>query len=426
MSVTNSYLPSVGARDMRDLKGVSRSPAMALLQRLTVPAAPRPKDKPSAPGVEAAEQAAFQALRTFAPGDYVKWVYQYFRFRIGPRHRFLTYEGKQPSDGIYSLEGEDDEIRIGVAGDWGTGTDEAHRIASLIANAKPHYTIHLGDVYFVGDSSEVRENFLGQRRNSRGYTPCQWPIGSKASFALNGNHEMYARGIAYFDEILPAMGPVADGEAQGQPASFFCLKNDDWCILGLDTGYNSVGLPLLEQVWSPDADLPDAVVRWLETIAPQIEKQAVVILTHHQVLSVYDDCFTKPADQIFAILKRPVVWLWGHEHRLVLYEPFDGSDRHWPRIIGRCIGHGGMPVDLPGARKAGSIGTASFVDKRPYHNDERLHIGINGFARLTFRGRELRIDYIDVFGETLYAERLKAEAGAAVMQAAENFALTPP
>ena len=119
------------------------------------------------------------------------------------------------------------------------------------------------------------------------------PLGSNASFALNGNHEMYARGVGYFTEILPAMGPMFDGKAQGQPASFFCLKNDDWCVLGLDTGYNSVGLPLLEYVWHPDAALPDAIVQWLQAIASQIVTQAVIILTHHQVLSVYDDCFTK-------------------------------------------------------------------------------------------------------------------------------------
>jgi hypothetical protein len=281
-------------------------------------------------------------------------------------------------------------------------------------------------VYFVGDASEVQGNFLGLPRAGASYTPCAWPHGSKASFALNGNHEMYARGFAYFDQILPAMGPMVGGKAQGQPASFFCLKNDDWCILGLDTGYNSVGLPLLEYIWSPDASLRNEVVTWLQGIAALLDRQAVIIMTHHQVLSVYDDCFTKQADQIFAIFRRPVFWLWGHEHRLVIYEPFENSSRGWQTITGRCIGHGGMPVDLPGDRKAGAIGTASFVDRRPYHNDEKLDFGINGFARLTIKGETLRIDYIDLFDDTVYSERLRASAGAVVMEGSENFSLSLP
>jgi hypothetical protein len=418
--------PSVGAKDLRDLKGVWRSVGIALLQRQNVPSKPRSQDQMDAPeeAADTAGRAAFQALKQFSPGDYVKWFSEYLTYRFGFRHPFATYAGKQPADGMYPLEGDGGAITIGIAGDWGTGTDEAHRVAKLIGEAAPDYTIHLGDVYFVGDPAEVRENFLGEARKGYGYTPCAWPLGRKASFALNGNHEMYARGIGYFRDILPAMGPMVDGKAQGQPASFFCLKNDDWCVLGLDTGYNSVRWPLLEYVWSPDAALPDAIVTWLQAIAPQIEQQAVIILTHHQVLSVYDDCFTKQADQIFAILKRPVLWLWGHEHRLVVYEPFDGRARGWPVITGRCIGHGGMPVDLPGTHKAGSIGKAALVDRRRYRNDEKLHVGVNGFVRLTLKGAALGIDYVDLYGDTVYTERFRAEAGAVVAAGAENFALS--
>jgi predicted phosphodiesterase len=56
----------------------------------------------------------------------------------------------------------------------------------------PDFTIHLGDVYYVGDDNEVRENFLGEKTSP--YAPVRWPMGAKGSFALNGNHEMYADG----------------------------------------------------------------------------------------------------------------------------------------------------------------------------------------------------------------------------------------
>jgi hypothetical protein len=169
--MTEDGSPSVGAKDLQDLKGVSRSPAVALMQKQIVPPAPRPKD--SSPGVPVASasavaqegslarsaKAAYQALKQFQPSDYVKWFAEYLRYRFGARHAFPTYEGKYPADGIYPLEGSDGEVRMSLAGDWGTGTDEAYRVAELMGKTKPHYTIHLGDVYFVGDAVESAEIF---------------------------------------------------------------------------------------------------------------------------------------------------------------------------------------------------------------------------------------------------------------------------
>ena len=281
---------------MQDLQGASRFPIVAIAQKQAQPDEPRPPGATAAPAAETTAAAQiFTALKQFSTSDFVNWAVDYVKYRFGKKHAFPVYA--QPEDGIYPLEG-DGEIRLGLASDWGTGTDEAYKVGQLIAAFKPHYTVHLGDVYFVGDAAEVGHNFLGQPAPGSKFTPCRWPAGSKASFALNGNHEMLARGFGYFDGILPAMGEMKGGVAQGQKASFFCLLNEDWCFLGLDTGYNSVGTPIIEQIWTPDASLPDDVVIWLRAIAPRIENRAVVIMTHHQVLSIYDDCFTKQADQI--------------------------------------------------------------------------------------------------------------------------------
>jgi hypothetical protein len=368
----------------------------------------------------------FEAMKRFAPSDYTGWILEYLRYRFGSKHAFLTYEGKEPADGIYSLNADGGEIRLGLAGDWGTGTDEAHKIGQLISAFAPHYTIHLGDVYFVGDAAEVDENFLGRPKQKSRFTPCSWPLGSKASFALNGNHEMFARGLAYFDQILPAMGERKNDVQQGQKASFFCLMNDDWCIIGLDTGYNSIGKPILEQIWRPDASLPDQIMTWLRAIAPKLENRAIIIMTHHQTLSIYDECFTKQADQIFSIFERPVLWFWGHEHRLMIFETFEARDRAWPAIIGRCIGHGGMPVDLPGLRKAGLLGEAEFIDKRLYANDEGLHVGINGMVRMKIDGPKLNVDYVDVYDQSVFEESFVAEGGIPTQRTFTNHHLTKP
>lgn len=428
--------PAVGAKDLRDLKGVSRNPVVAFLQKQAVPPAPRPKDAPSIPpsapaassvaSAIAEAKQAFETLKQFETSDYARWIGEYLKYRLGPKHAFLTYDGKQPVNGIYALTSDEPEIRIGLGGDWGTGTDEAHRVATLLSEFDPHYTVHLGDVYFVGDTGEVRENFLGLQRPGCQYTPCKWPLGSKAGFALNGNHEMYARGIAYFDEILPMMGEVVDGQPQGQKASYFCLKNDDWCVLGLDTGYNSIGTPLVEYVFSPDASLPQEIVDWLLAIAGSIQGQSIIILTHHQVLSVYDSCFTKQADQILSILKRPVLWFWGHEHRLIIYDAYTDPNGKWPAIMGRCIGHAGMPIDLPGKLKSGSIGKAEYVDKRLYNNDEKLHVGMNGFVRLKMTGDTLAVEYVDIHNTLIFEETFKSMQGAVSRTGSTNHLLVRP
>jgi Calcineurin-like phosphoesterase len=424
---------AVGGKDLQDMQGVSGRLGLALAQKMATPDEPRPKKsapegatETAAPVMPRAAAAVFEAIKQFSPTDYYSWITKYLRFRFGPKHPFLTYEGKQPSDGVYSLDSGEDEIRIGVAGDWGTGTDEAHAVGQLIKAFAPHHTIHLGDVYFVGDRAEVGENFLGVAEKGSKYTACCWPTGSKTSFALNGNHEMLARGIGYFEDILPRMGEMTGGIPQTQKASFFALMNADWCILGLDTGYRSVGHPILENIIKPDASLPPEIETWLQQIAPRLEKRAVVLMTHHQVLSAYDACFTKQADQISAAIKRPVIWFWGHEHRLVIYEEFKDDKRMWPPIMGRCIGHGGMPVDLPGVVKPALLGKAEFVDDRPYRGDECLQIGINGMALMSVRGAEMTVTYVDVHGQSLFEEVFVAGGGSPTRRTHTNHWLSAP
>jgi len=44
-------------------------------------------------------------------------------------------------------EEEEDEIRIGMAADWGAGTREADYVQQLmVKDYHPHYTLHLGDI----------------------------------------------------------------------------------------------------------------------------------------------------------------------------------------------------------------------------------------------------------------------------------------
>jgi hypothetical protein len=382
-------------RDLQDLQNLPRLPILSYLQKQAPPQAPRAK-------VESLAPARYPLLAAFSPKRALKWGWEYLSHRIGPRHPFLTYAKSDADQGIYQLEGGD-EIRIALAGDWATGTDEAACVAALIDEFAPHYSIHLGDVYYVGSRHEVEEKFLGIDNPNNGYDPCLWPAGSRGSFALNGNHEMYARGYAYFDRMLPRLGLRTDGKPQGQKASYFCLENDHWRIIALDTGYDSIGWPFIENMFPQVCALRAEQIEWLRTVVRprHDDRRGIVLLTHHQYYSRYDDCYPQQARQLSEFFSRPVLWFWGHEHRMVIYREY--GLRGGVRAFGRCIGHGGMPVELPFHTKHPRC-PIEFADKRHYRNDENLHIGYNGFARLTLHGNRLAADYIDVRGSVVFAE----------------------
>jgi len=392
-------------KDLQDLRKLPRTPILSYLQKQAPPRAARVKTAKLVP-------ATYPLLAAFSPKRIVKWIVEYISLRIGPRHRFLTYAKSDPDQGVYRLEGDDTKIRIALAGDWATGTDEAALIGQLIAKFKPHYSIHLGDVYYVGGPNEVDENFLGIKSSSNDYDPCLWPNGSRGSFALNGNHEMYARGYAYFDRMLPKLGLISDGKPHGQKASFFCLENDHWRIIDLDTGYNSIGWPIIEYIKQPACALRAEQIDWLrEVVRPRDDdSRGIILLTHHQYYSRYDYWYTKQAKQLAEFFSRPVLWFWGHEHRMAIYPEY--GVRGGIRAFGRCIGHGGMPVDLPPAKPKHPDRAVEFVDKRHYPNDENLTIGFNGFARMSLDGNRTTIDYVDVKGAVIYSESWTAGGGA--------------
>ena len=393
--MSNEPVKPMGGTDLQDYTSLSRAPEMSYLQKQALPR--RKRQRGAAP-----KTSIYQKLATFVASDYVRWIKQYVENRLGPRAKFQTYETPAEDDGVYPLTDEGGEVRVAIAGDWGTGTDEAYRVAKLMKARDPHFTIHLGDVYFVGDAAEVNENFLGQANPRHDYTPCNWPKGSKGAFALNGNHEMYARGKGYFDLMLPALGMACGPKGRPQKASFFCLENEHWRVIALDTGYNAIGWPGLELLIQPDCRLPDPLIDWLKNVLRQKDdKRGIVLLSHHQYYSRFDNWYAKPAEQLAAFIDRPVLWLWGHEHRLAIY----GQHKFGAGVTayGRCIGHGGMPVDLPDEVKHAEV-KAEFTDDRLYHNDEGLRVGVNGFAALTFAGETLTIDYEDVFGRTIYSE----------------------
>ena len=321
-----------------------------------------------------------------------KWITSYLGHVFGKDHRFLGARAATNGTSIYEIP---QNARISIAGDWGTGTAESEMVASqmMLWDDGADLTIHLGDVYFVGGEDEVRENCLGGGGLANPRATVRWPVGRLGSFALNGNHEMYANGTAYFKTFLPALGMKSpEGGMPGQGPSFFCLENTYWRIVGIDTGYNSVGTPILGLIpwFKPDCKLEQALIRWFRhAVEPKKRPKATVVLSHHQYFSAFEEGYPVPGKQLEEFFDGPILWLWGHEHRFAGYKQTRAGKL---TTYGRCIGHGGMPIE-PGEpdRNSEYLDRLWFYDGRtnPRYEDDAL--GYNGFSKLQFDNQNLTL-----------------------------------
>jgi hypothetical protein len=356
-------------------------------------------------------QTEYSPLNAFLPSHLAAWIPHVIRYWFQEKYPFRDYRAPGNGNAIYSIE---DRATLSLVGDWGTGTDEAQEVANCVQKFSPDFSIHLGDVYFVGGETEIRENYLGEKTSP--YAPVKWPVGKKGSFALSGNHEMYARGRGYYAALLPRMGlrnPDSDW-GTGQWASFFCLENQYWRIVGLDTAYDGTQfdwgrMPLFKRnKWirtsigfKPSCALPQPMLAWLKDIVnPEGDNRGLILLTHHGCYSAFGEWYQIPARQLASIVRRPVLWFWGHEHRLAIYDKYavpGGIEAY-----GRCIGHGGMPVERDCEPDIECPWLA--WDNRRYENGEKVNVGYNGYVNLSFEGPSLHVEYRDLHCSLLFTE----------------------
>jgi hypothetical protein len=318
------------------------------------------------------------------------WAYHYIKSRIGPRHKFMAYPEQGEQKGIYQMEcfSDRDFTTIALVSDWATDTEESRAIGLKVDKHEADYTIHLGDTYFVGTHKEIQQSF--DPANSF------WPYGEIGSFALPGNHEMYSNGDPYYHSLLPWMG-LHYPKRLPQQASYVCLENDYWRIIGLDTGYRSVSIPLLEMMIS-HADLHHEELEWLNhDLKLREDNRGLIFLTHHQNVSSFSRNYPVPGQQLGEIIgsDRKVLWFWGHEHRFAMYgkyAPPDGVSSY-----GRCIGHGGMPIDLEKHPEKIKPDEKNLVlyDNRPRTQINNTDLGHNGYALLKIDQANLEVEYYD-------------------------------
>lgn len=206
------------------------------------------------------------------------------------------------------------QARVALLGSWGTGTPAAQQVIRQVAQMSPHVAIHLGGIYYSGTSYEVEERF---------YQP--WtsalPPGKVSSFALCGEHELYSGGEAYYEMV----GRL------GQPASSFCLQNDFWQILAIDTAVNSLG-PQSTTFLEP------AEQQWLAQQISAAGARRTLLLSYHHLFSALSGYPLNGTllSQLTPLLPSITAWFWADELNLNIYHPYMG-------VLARCAGNSGLP-----------------------------------------------------------------------------------
>lgn len=279
-----------------------------------------------------------------------------------------------------------DRARLVMVGDWGSGLPRAQKVAAEmrrsieqgVADGREVHVIHLGDVYYSGWASEYQKRFFPY-----------WPVRPEesdriSSWCLNGNHDMYAGGHGFYDTLL------ADPRfARQARCSYFSLFNDAWRIAGLDTAWEDDGL-----------EAPQA--KWLHDLG-QGDSRKLLLLSHHQPFSAYEKSGQIIPERLSDVLatSRVKAWFWGHEHRCMLYEPFNRVE------FGRCIGHGGVPVYMSHKENdpyppPGNYEYRSFIDK----GLEKW--ALFGYAVADVDGPSVAVTYIDENGFPHKSETFQA------------------
>lgn len=290
---------------------------------------------------------------------------------------------------------EDDDARVVIVGDWGSGLPRAvdvarqmaAEVADAIARGRAVHVIHLGDVYYSGDPVEYERRLLA---------PGLWPVtveqarGGVTSWTLNGNHDMYGGGYGYFDTCLGDERFAKQHSPDGEPTSFFRIRTPSWDLVGLDTSWDPQVLSkgLVGVLHGRQADVVNG---WAAE-----STRKLMLLSHHQLLSAYDhkDIGTVLPYKLQSLLqgKRISAWLWGHEHRCM---GFTDPEQRIPFM--RCIGHGGVPVPAHDPQKPLPAPGIWQTSGNFEQNDASW--AKFGFAVIDFAGPAATIRYVDDAGQ---------------------------
>jgi hypothetical protein len=289
-----------------------------------------------------------------------------------------------------------DTVKIALIGDWGTGAWDdgaiqypALEVINQVKALEPHFTIHLGDVYYAGTtglfgSDEEVDNFVNL-----------WAGGSQGSFMLNSNHEMYSGAQGYFGQGLKATPFAAQTNT-----SYFAIQSDKWIIIGLDTAYYDPS-PLFMSGALKDNDQ----ISFIKSLNTTNKK--VIVLTHHNGTNIEGTAALSLWNDVTSALggKPPDFWYWGHIHNAIVY-----SAQSFPAQKGtnaRCVGHGAIPFGVGYGLQDGNGNNKPSVEyfahellSSKYENTDAQQANrvLNGFLLLTLTTDSIKEELWDQSG----------------------------
>jgi hypothetical protein len=107
--------------------------------------------------------------------------------------------------------------------------------------------------------------------------------------------------------------------------------------------------------------------------------------------------------------------MWGHEHRMAVYDKFSNDAGAGLRAYGRCLGHGGMPVSVSDLSQINvSKAPLTFYDASTHPLSDGTPVGRNGFVLLTIDGCTLTFDYRDAKNQPMFVEKFVGGADGAL------------
>lgn len=335
--------------------------------------------------IENIAEPAIAALQQFGPLDprWIDCVIDGFKTEIEGKATFVQHQNL--SDFLQQIP---DQVTVAIVGDWGADNPAAHRVSQQIRAARPDILIHLGDIYYAGQEAEAKSALKIWPLSD----PNTGTIRPGTSYSMNGNHEMYSGGRAYFGTVLKALG---------QKASYFGLRNSNWQILAFDSAYIDSRLLSPQDAAPIDSRLAS---QW-EWLVDKMKNStlATILLSHHQPVSAFAQengdaqGLRNDFEKFSAASGRPVFgWFFGHEHKCTIY-----NDMRIP-YLARLIGHGCIPHTPPPEDQQPEPGCFSFskMNTRANANGD----AVSGFALLKFDERDIYIKYVDEDGKVFLEE----------------------
>jgi len=292
----------------------------------------------------------------------------------------------------------DQKITVALIGDFGSGLYYSRFIAKKIAEFQPHSVIHLGDVYYAGRAKEFEENFQ---------KPLDPLLTTSQVFTLNANHEMMSGAFAYFNYIKYKRTTRQGWAAQDQEGSYFCIRNENYQLIGIDTAYHENGRHNNEklQTWLGER------LRQGKQASP---KRTNILLSQNEPYRLGQENFTGVYHDLKKFIDAKLIdfWFWGNTHYGALFDKTNKLP-----FIGSCMGHGGHPIykkdveedtkkhyDL--LKKKKSVAPIQWVELTPRFPDGiRPEMGNHGFCIMELQNGAVRLTYYDWLGK----ERFKWE-----------------